>query len=56
MRIVRKPTKKCGRNNGVMGGVHSLPNFPFFAFGNIKNTSRLLAEEEEKDVDVWIFG
>jgi hypothetical protein len=27
-----------------------------FACGNIKNTSRLLAEEEEKDVDVWIIG
>lgn len=28
----------------------------FFACGNIKNTSRLLAEEEEKDVDVQIIG
>ena len=24
----------------------------FFTFGNIKNTSKLIAEEEEKDVDV----
>lgn len=28
----------------------------FFACGNIKNTSRLLADEEEKDVDVLMFG
>lgn len=28
----------------------------FFACGNIKNTSKLLAEEEEKDVDVWMLG
>ena len=28
----------------------------FFACGNIKNTSRLLAEEEEKDVNVLMFG
>ena len=27
----------------------------FFACGNINNTSRLLAEEEEKDVDVWMW-
>ena len=26
----------------------------FFACGNIKNTSKLLAEEEEKDVDMWV--
>ena len=28
----------------------------FFACGNIKNTSKLLAEEEEKDVDMLICG
>nr|DAG25750.1 MAG TPA: hypothetical protein [Bacteriophage sp.] len=28
------------------------PSCLFFACGNIKNTSKLIAEEEEKDVDM----
>lgn len=37
-------------------GVMPLSCLFFFDFGNIKNTSKLIAEEEEKDVDMEMIG
>ena len=38
--------------DGYKTSALSLVLYSFFACGNIKNTSKLLAEEEEKDVDI----
>ena len=47
---------QCKREMSTRQVLSPLFSCLFFACGNIKNTSKLLAEEEEKDVDVWILG
>lgn len=47
---------QCKREMSTRQVLSPLFSCLFFACGNIKNTSKLLAEEEEKDVDMWILG
>ena len=47
---------QCKREKSTKQVLSPLFSCLFFACGNIKNTSKLLAEEEEKDVDVWMLG